>query len=587
MDSIFGTLLEPEERLKMDLQNKEGVHHLYRRLPLDPVPGKPLQLFLTTGGPIPYDSPRCCYTTDRTDPAWSSSHKVDLEPAVIEWDTPSWGILRTWTVSLPAQPAGTLLRYRLAARRLDTSQWVEADDGRGFSLWVDYDPAPAWAQAATIYQIFPDRFYPGDGRPWNQAKSLSDFYGGTMRGVIDKLEYIQSLGFNTLWLNPFFKSTTHHGYNASDYYSVEPRLGSEADLKELIEKAHARGMRLILDFVANHWSKDHFTFQDAQKYASSPYRDWYTWKHWPDDYECYFKVRELPKINLNHPEARRYMLDVARHWLLQGFNGYRLDFAYGPSHDFWVDFRRACLEIKPDCWIFGEVIHAAEFLRSYTGIMDGTLDFFLARALRLTFGAGNMSLGEFEAFLAAHEAYFPPEHIRPSFLDNHDEARFLSVAGEDKSKLRLAALVHYTLAGPPIVYNGTETGVTQAIPADPNNRNFFEECRLPVNWDTADTELQDYYRHLNMLRHQYSVLQFGDRRLIHLDSAGGSYAYLRSDPSAKVLVVLNTSKESRGLLLPNPGFKQAADLLNGHPVEIQKAFLEVQLPPQSGAFISS
>jgi len=155
-----------------------------------------------------------------------------------------------------------------------------------------------------MYQIFPDRFFPGNSRPWNSTRSLNDFYGGTIRGILDKLEYIQSLGFNTIWLNPFFKTTSHHGYNASDYYAVEPRLGTMEDIRELITTAHKLGIRLILDFVANHWSKDHFTFQDAQYNPHSQYHDWYFWKKWPDDYECYFNVRELPKINLNNSSAR-------------------------------------------------------------------------------------------------------------------------------------------------------------------------------------------------------------------------------------------------------------------------------------------
>lgn len=586
-DNIFGNMIEPDERLKLHKQTTDGVRHLYRRFPLDPAPGQPIQLILTTGGTLPYDAARCAFTTDGRDPAWDSAPLLDLTPAAAEWDSPTWGIVRAWAVSLPPQPAGTLVRYRLAARRADTAQWVEADDGSGFALWVDDDPVPTWAQSALVYQIFPERFYPGNGRAWNPAKSLLDFYGGTLRGVIDKLDYIQSLGFNAIWLNPFFQTSSHHGYNASDYYTVEPRLGTNADLKELIEKAHAHGIRMILDFVANHWSKDHFTFREAQQDPASPYRDWYIWNHWPDDYECYFKVRELPRINLRHPAARAYMLDVARHWLREGFDGYRLDFAYGPPHDFWADFRRACREVNPDCWIFGEVIHTAEWLRSYTGIMDGTLDFYLARALRETFALGNMSLTEFEAFLSGHEAYFPPEHIRPSFLDNHDEERFLHLAGDDKAKLRLAALVHYTLAGPPIVYAGTETGLSQERPMLQGGRNIFEECRLPMNWETADASLQGYYRRLNQLRSAYPVLWTGSRRVLHLDPATGTYAYLRSNGASMVLTAINTSKSPQTISIVNPGFQGAIDLLHGNQVEIWGNSLAIHLAPQSGAFVTA
>lgn len=585
-DNIFGNMLEPDERLKLHREAHDGVRHLHRRLPLDPAPDQPIQLILTTGGTLPYDAARCAFTTDGSDPAWDSATLLDLTPAAAEWDSPTWSIVRLWTVSLPPQPARTLIRYRLAARRADTGQWAEADDRSIFALWVDDDPVPEWARQARVYQIFPERFYPGNGRPWKPAKSLLDFYGGTLRGVIDKLDYIQSLGFNAIWLNPFFQTSSHHGYNASDYYTVEPRLGTNADLQELIEKAHARGMRMILDFVANHWSKDHFTFRDAQQNPASPYRDWYLWKHWPDDYECYFKVRELPKINLQNPAARAYMLDVARHWLREGFDGYRLDFAYGPSHDFWVDFRRACREIKPDCWIFGEVIHTAALLRSYTGIMDGTLDFYLARALRETFALGSMSLVEFEAFLSAHEAYFPPEHIRPSFLDNHDEERFLHLAGNDKAKLRLTALVHYTLAGPPIVYAGTETGLSQERPMLQGGRNVFEECRLPMNWETADADLQEYYRRLNGLRAAHPVLWNGGRRLVHLDAEAGTYAFARQNADETVLTAVNLSDVPRLLTLRGAGLRSSADLLNGNKVTLRDETLEIHLPPKSGAFIA-
>ncbi len=590
IDNIFGNLPEPENRLARHLENLNGVKHRYQRSPLDPFPGQPIILELTTGGPIPYEAARCFFTLDGTDPALPAANVLDLEPAAVKWDDPAWGYVRSWTVGLPSQPAGTLIRYHLAARRLDTGQWVYADTGSGdaagaddFALWVDDDPIPSWAREALVYQIFPDRFYPGDGRQWNKVKSLTDFYGGTLRGMIDKLDYIQSLGFNTIWLNPFFKTTTHHGYNASDYYTVEPRLGTNADLKELIEKAHERGMRLLLDFVANHWSKDHFTFQDAQKNPDSPYHNWYFWNHWPDDYECYFKVRELPKINLAPGPAREYMLDVARHWLREGFDGYRLDFAYGPPHDFWVDFRRACREVKPDCWIFGEVIHTAEWLRSYTGILDGTLDFYLASALRDTFAQDRMSLGQFEAFLEGHERYFPANHIRPAFIDNHDEARFLYIAGDDKAKLRLAALVLYTLPGPPIVYNGTECGVTQERPM-----GKFEETRQPVKWDAdADAQLLDYFRRLGQLRNEHPVVWQGSRRTVHIADAQETYAYLRENGEEKVLVAVNTSPSAQVITVKDPGFTgKPVDILNDCAIEQKDGHLVIPLSPQGSAFIT-
>jgi cyclomaltodextrinase / maltogenic alpha-amylase / neopullulanase len=590
-DNIFGNLTEPENRLATHRENLNGVKHLYRRTPLDPVPGQPIQLTLTTGGPVPYDSARCFFTLDGSDPASDSATMLNLKPDATNWDVVTWSYLHTWTVRLPSQPAQTLIRYRLEARRADTGQWVAADAGSeneaagSFALWVDDDPVPAWAREAIVYQIFPDRFNPGSGHNWNKVKSLTDIHGGTLRGIIEKLDYIQSLGFNTIWITPFFKTTTHHGYNASDYYTVEPRMGTNADLEELIEKAHARGIRMVLDFVANHWSKDHFTFQDAQKNPKSQYRDWYFWKAWPDDYECYFKVKELPKINLKPGPARDYLLQVARHWLRNGFDGYRLDFAYGPPHDFWVDFRRACREVKPDCWIFGEIIHTIPMLVSYTGIMDGTLDFHLTRALRQTFATGEMTLTEFEAFLSGHEACFPIEHIRPSFLDNHDEERFLHLAGNNKDKLRLAALVMYTLIGPPIVYCGTETGLSQERPMNQNGRNIFEECRLPMNWDSVDAAFQEYFQRLGKLRREHPVLWTGSRRIVHLDAERKTYAYLREGADGKVLVAVNLSNTPQTVTVHGAGFRSANDPLNRNKITVRDDAVEVHLLPKSGAFI--
>lgn len=583
-DNIFGDLIDPKQRLKQHLQDIEGVHHRYRHKPLDPNPDQPIEIFVTTSGPIPYDAVRCSYTTNGCDPI-DGSNSFELVSTSSNWDTLSWGIVRVWSGTIPPQPGDTLVRYKLAAHRVDTNQWVEADNSTCFALYVDREPVPDWSRDAIIYQILPDRFFPGNNRRWNVTNSLTDIFGGTLRGIIDKLDYIKDLGFNTIWLNPFFPSTSHHGYNASDYFTVEPRLGTNEEMDELIGKAHDYGMRLLLDFVANHWSKEHFTFQDALQHLSSPYHDWYTWNDWPKDYECYFHVRELPKINLHNPDARAYMINAARFWLSKGFDGYRLDFAYGPPHDFWLDFRRSCREINPECWIFGEVIHDAEWVRSYTGFMDGTLDFFLARALRQTFAQEEMTLAEFEAFIAGHENYFPNEHIRPSFLDNHDESRFLYLSGNDKAILKLAALVQYTLSGPPIVFAGTETGLSQERSMYQNGRNIFEECRLPMNWETPDTDLQDYYRKLNVLRLQHPVLKNGIRKVIHLNSDEGLYVYERLDSMSKIIVAINKSREMRKITIGNPGFESACDQLNGNRIDNRGSTIDIYLPPKSAAFI--
>jgi glycosidase len=594
LDNIFGNQIEPDHRLAQYREAHTGVRHFQQVSPIDPLPGQPITLILTTSGPVPFDSARCYLTSDDTDPSGGSAKAFDLIPAGSIWDEVDWLYIRHWSLTIPPQAAGTMLRYHLSAHVIGTERWLFADnqaesalEATDFAIYVDNDPPPQWASEARVYQVFMDRFYPGNGRPWRKATTLADFYGGTVRGVIDKLDYIKSLGFNTIWLSPFFKTTSHHGYNASDYYTVEPRLGTNADIVELLEKAHALGLRMILDFVANHWSKDHPTFQDAQKDPASPYHDWYIWKNWPSDYEMYYTVKELPKINLGPGPARDEMLKVARHWLQTGFDGYRLDHANGPSHDFWAHFRRACRAIKPDCWIFGEVVQNAEAQRSFAGRMDGTLDFLLARSLRETFAFEHMTLNEFEAFLSGHEAFFPSDFIRPAFLDNHDMSRFYYLAGENKNKLKLAALLLYTLSGPPIVYNGTESGVSQERPMQQGSRYIFEEARMPMNWDAQDTELIAYFRQLNELRQTHPALIDGKRATLHLDPANGTYAYTRANATGMVLVVVNHSQSARIISVPVTGLASGADeRLNGCKVTIQPNSVTLTLPAQSGAFIA-
>lgn len=597
-DRTFGNLMDLDQRLARHRQDLGGVRHLNRVEPPDPQPGRPLCLTVTTSGPVAFAAVQAWYRTEPGAPA--AEHAVALLPEGAAWDSVEWGYVRRWTGALPPQPAGTMVRYRVAGRAAN-GRWIYADSqaetpeaATEFALWVDEGGVPEWAQAAVVYHIFIDRFNPGAGRAWRQPQSLAGFFGGTLRGVIEQLDYIHDLGFNTLWLSPLFASPSHHGYDATDYYTVEPRLGSNADLRELIDEAHARGLRVLLDFVANHWSHLHPTFQSARSDPNSPYRNWYTWNHWPDDYATYFGVKELPQLNLRPGPARDYLLEAARYWLAQGVDGYRLDYAYGPSFDFWADFGRACRTARPDCWLFGEVIHTAPVQLAFAGRLDGTLDFLLCHALRETFAHGTWDLARFDAFLAGHEAFFPPAgaYSRPAFLDNHDMNRFLFIAQEDRACARLAALVLFTLAGPPIVYYGSETGVTQARPIHQNDFGIFEEARLPMKWPgrdaDADLDLHAFYRQLVRLRRAHRVLHSGTRRTLHLDNAAGTYAYAREGAAGRVLVALNLGDQPARLRLELPGFDSAArDQLNGHDVALQGDAVEVALGAKSGALVAS
>ena len=538
---IFGSLSSEAKRVEYYKQRRNALWHDHRTVPLAPQDGDRPRLQVTVGLDSAVDRLEC--------------HLLEPEPKTIalapedtEWDVINWAYIQTWTATLPPYPEGALVRYRIEARLRDGQPPVLADQGATFSYLVGQPDPPDWTAGAVIYQIFPDRFSPGGGQDWKQSRDLDGICGGTLKGIIEHLDYIADLGFNCIWLNPFFPDHTYHGYHATDYFSVNPRLGDEEDVRQLVDQAHARGIRLLLDFVANHWGSRHSTFQSALQDRESEHHHWYRWQSWPHDYETFFDVQDLPQINCDYPPAREHLLSAARYWLTEfDFDGYRLDYALGPSHDFWTDFRAAVRQAKPEAWIFGEVVETPQRQLSYWGRLHGCLDFVLQQALRGLFAFVDLDLAQFDALLEKHEAFFPAAYSRPSFLDNHDVNRFLWLTGGDKRKLKLAALCQFTLVGPPIVYYGTEVGLSQNRDMiQPDGRHLMAEARLPMVWGAGqDADLLQYYRWLIHLRRQHPALWRGARRTVHLDAAQGTYAYTRTGEGQRVTVCLNLSDDRR------------------------------------------
>lgn len=564
-DFIFGSLTLTDEIVAKLTRQLRGVHHGHRMEPTPPAPGAPVAVLATVGPTVAADAAYLYYTTDGSEPQGLAGHArqgqaLAMRQAATEWAPLLWDYVVWWKGELPPLPSGTKVRYKIEAHDPIGGASVFADNGAAtpdkatpFSLLVSDAHPPQWAADAIIYHVFVDRFNPGAGRAFANPGDLRRFYGGTLRGVTEKLDYIASLGATAIWLSPIFASPSHHGYDATDLYAIEPRLGTEADLRALVDAAHARGIRIILDFVPNHVSNTHPFFVAAQTDPVSPYRDWFTFRRWPDEYESFFGVKSLPQWNNEHPPARRYMLDVARYWIREfGVDGYRLDYANGPSHDFWTDFRLAVKEANPEAFTFGEIVESAGLLGTYQGRLDGSLDFLLTHNLRRAFAFGNMNLAELDTFIARHEAYFAPGFVRLSFLDNHDMNRFLWLVRGDKRKLRLAALCQYTLAGPPIVYYGTEVGLSQRRDCrTPDGHGRPHEARTPMLWDDAqDTDLLAWYRALGRMRRAHPVLWRGARQTLTVDNPPGTWAYARTDGEDALVVVLNAGDSPAEVSVP-------------------------------------
>jgi cyclomaltodextrinase len=464
-DFVFGALASERERVEFVRDARAGV--VATLSPRDPEPGQPVSVEVAVG-------------PNRQDPVLVvDGAPVPLELVEVEWDTLVWGYVRRLRATIDGKPAGTVVRYRVGEEEL--------------AYVVDEYAPPQWAKEAVVYHVFVDRFDPGPGRDWGEEP----FLGGTLRGVLRRLDHVADLGATVIWLSPIFPSPTYHGYDATDLFDVEPRLGTKDDLRALLDEAHSRGIRVLLDFVPNHWSNRHPTFVEATSDPESAYRDWYLFERWPDRYASFFNARSLPKVNLLNERAREHMLEAAAHWLELGVDGYRVDHATGPAQSFWADFRRVTRAVRPDCWTFGETVETPTRERALEGLLDGCLDFTMLEAFRKTFAQGTWDGVRFWRFLDSHSRYFSPDFVRPSFLDNHDMNRFLWTAENDVRRLKLAALCQFTLEGPPVVYYGTEVGMSQVRDV---RETTDREARLPMAWDSFDEDVHAWYRRLVAFR---------------------------------------------------------------------------------------
>ena len=544
-ENMFGTeFAMAETRAQKVARAQQGVWHRHRVAPAMPQADDTPTITVEVAVDQAVAAVQCVLTEPE-------ARTVPLMLVDTRWNTLTWRYIQTWEATLPAYSTGTIVRYTVEALPRDGSASIPADDGETFSYLVGAGGAPAWSEEARIYQIFVDRFNPGAGRDWPPTDDLARPFGGTLRGIIEKLDYLADLGINCVWITPIFPDKSSHGYHPLDYFAVNPRMGSLEDVRELLREAHARGIRVLLDFVANHMGRDHPAFVKARTDRDSDEYQWFTWRSWPDEYEAYFDLPQLPQINTDYPNARDYLLRSIRYWVQEvGFDGLRLDHASGPSHDFWTDVRALIEEINSEAWIFGEITAPPAVLRSYAGRLHGALDFPLAQALRDTFGFSTMDFSAFDAFLAGHEYYFPAAFSLPSFLDNHDMDRFLWTADGDMRKLKLAVLCLLTLSGPPILYAGTEMGLSQRNAINETGSQGMSESRQPMPWDDPPyPTLYAYVRDLLHMRCDHPVIWRGERRTVHVDDATQTYAYVCWDADDAILVVFNRSEEAQTIAL--------------------------------------
>lgn len=424
-----------------------------------------------------------------------------------------------------------------------------------FNHRADRFAAPAWTRDAVVYNIFPDSFAAGKRLAPNGAPPCR---GGTVRGVTENLDYIASLGFNCIYLNPIFAARSYHRYDTLDYYRIDPHMGAEDDLRDLVRRAHALGIRVILDGVFNHVSSDHPFFRDVLEKgrASRYYSCFYALPETPrlpaagelPGYTCFSYVADMPKTNTADPFLRQYFCDVGAYWVRKfDVDGWRLDVANELDDGFLRAFRASVKAAKSDALIVGEVWeNAAHYLGG--DMLDSAMNYDFRRYCRRFFAEQTVDAETFDTNVSTLLLRYNENALfaQLNLLDSHDVSRFLSLCGGKTERMELAVLLQMTFPGMPCVFYGDEKGLCGE--SEP-------EYRRPMEWD-ASSPLEEVYRRMIALRKTHPALRYGS---FHTELAcGGVYRYSRVWNGTKITVAMNlgaepVKAEKRGTLLLKKG----------------------------------
>jgi cyclomaltodextrinase len=456
-------------------------------------------------------------------------------------------------------------------------------------LWT----APDWVRHAVFYQIFPDRFCNGDPGndppgtvPWESIPTRENFLGGDLAGIRSRLEYLQDLGITALYLTPFFKARTNHRYDTSDYLQVDPAAGTLADFQGLAGDLKRRGIRLVLDAVFNHCGDGFWAFEDVcRQGAASPYKDWFIVDSYPlttdpPSYQTCGDAAFLPKLNTQNPAVREYLLHVARYWLEQGADGWRLDVPWKIPMDFWREFRQVVLSVKPEAYIVAEEWRSADpWLRGDT--VHGVMNYRLRSAILDFCALDHMDAEDFDHELRElRREHGPSVHWHLSLLGSHDTARILTVCRGDPRRVILATAFQMTYFGVPMIFYGDEIGMAGAN--DPL-------CRAGMIWDKErqNSQLHTTYRTLIRLRREHPALADGEFETLRVFNA--VYAYHRFTDTDSVITVLNPreGRPSVAIRLGQASERAAGwqDVLSGRVFPTKAGKLIIEALPACSALV--
>ncbi|WP_413200911.1 glycoside hydrolase family 13 protein [Nostoc piscinale] len=480
---------------------------------------------------------------------------------------------------------------------------------------------PDWVKHAVFYQIFPDRFarskqprkrllHEARWEDWEAMPTLQGYKGGDLWGILEGLDYIHSLGINAIYFTPIFQSASNHRYHTHDYYQVDPLLGGNEAFKELLEAAHQRNIKVVLDGVFNHSSRGFFFFHDVlENGPHSPWVNWFKIHGWPlsayngdfpANYEGWADNRALPAFNHNNPEVREYIMEIAEYWMKFGIDGWRLDVPFEvKAPGFWQEFRERVKAINPEAYIVGEVWgDSREWLDGTQ--FDGVMNYLFAGPT-IAFTAGDRVVLEqvqsrdyqpYPPLFAAEYATKIQELLQLypweiqltqlNLLASHDTARLMTIAGGDKASIELSTLLLLTFPGAPSIYYGDEVGLPGAI--DPDSRRGFP---LEANWDQ---EILQTYRQLIEIRHAYPALRTGDYQVLY--AQGTLYVFARKLGTEELIITVNAGTASVKANIDIASLQtQPSKLLFGHTefewnTAGETKQLSLTVPPRQGCILA-
>jgi alpha-amylase len=428
-----------------------------------------------------------------------------------------------------------------------------------------------------IYFIMVDRFHDGnkDNNNFNDVNKNNPraFHGGDIEGIIEKLDYIKSLGATAVWITPVMKNQSYgyHGYWITDFYSIDPHFGTMEDLKNLVKEAHKRDIKIILDYVVNHTAYQSPWLKDENK------KDWFHPKQEITNWADQEQVEEgwlagLPDLDQSNPEVKKYLIENALWWIEEtGIDGMRLDTVKHVSKEFWREFSHSIKSKYPDFYLLGEVwSDSTGYLELYhqNGI-DGMTNYSLYEGIRNTF----RRFGKTSSLISAleKESRFSNPSINGIFIDNHDNVRFVTNAGEHgKQYLKQALTFIMTYPAIPIIYYGTEIGMEGK--ADPDNRRDMQ-------WDKVNnSDTLDFYKKLVKLRDTNEAFKSDEFKLLDHDSY--FISYIRGNEDSYIVVIMNVMNKEKEVTVNIPYSNRTyVDYLTNKTYSMDNNQLKLTLKP--------